>query len=735
MSSSALSDQTSVSRVEQTSEVSPANSSHSPAQAAVVSKSADPRSLNMHKRGIAIIVGIVLVGAALTAVMASEQSRALVQQLMGNQNVTQLTDTTQSDDVEVAATNTGTATPSVSEAETEQGSLFEGRLELLTENLLLFKHTESDQLNGIPNQFTYYQAGTFMTGEYAGYTRVIAIRPPEGPSDPEVFVLATKDFKSYVLDDPEGLTTQHALDDWQNPFSYLDRQKVIKTAVLPSEFSSTLSLNAAHTLAFRSVPTKYIETKQKDANGNQLSQVVIKQPDSTSRLLKSPFQHLQVFNTPFVQDMTYLKQLDGARQQEAQIKARYMTSSTVVTVVDSVGLPALYAQTTPSNITAYNQAKAQFDREYQVYQQQLERYEQDDSLPYPTYPQYVLPPSLGFQVNQLKIDSSSIAVNTLFKEYQTAIPGACALSQDTYTFELKDNELERVGEVGSLEIYKLKDNNHPLYQLAYSNKMSYFTEFPEEWEMVNEGMPRYSLEEYVARHPLFFFKNYWQEWVGVGEFDINLPGGCGKPVIYLYPEEPTNISVRFDTSVQLTTQIPQYQDGWYVLAQPNGMLTDISDNHGSCERYTTNHFGAEYAKHACAQNQYPYLYWAGNVRAAGLPKPAGGWVVSRNQLAEFLAAKLTLMGLNQIERQDFLSYWVPMMQRQQAPYYQLGFLQTRELGVLFPMVVTPQPDTIFRILLDYTPLQSMPDQLPAPQELERVERTGFTLIEWGGVKK
>lgn len=683
---------------------------------------------NIYKRIAAVILGILLVGTMLAVVTASEQGKSLIKKLMGNGAKSQSINSVPIDN---AADN---VVLSNNDKDLVQESLFKGKLEQLSENLLLFKYTDSDRLNGIANDFTYYQAGTYKTGEYAGYARIIATRPPEGPSDPEVFVLATKDFKSYVLDDPQSLVTKFPINDWQNPFSYLDQNKVQKTAVLPSEFPQTLSLNDNYVLLFHNIPTEYVEIDQKDVHGNQLRQIVIKQPNSNNKSLFSPFQYLQIFNSPFVQDMTYFDQLDVEQQQNMKAKERYFAGNTVVTLVDSVGLPAIYGLTTPRNIADYRQAMQRFNQEFQVYQRELDKYEQDKSVQYPVYPQYVSLPSLGFQGNQLKLGSNATAT-LLFKNYQTAIPGACAINQDTYTFALKDDELEQVGVIDSIKLYALKDKNHALYRLAYENKMSYFKQFPEEWTAVNEGMPQYSFEEYVKRQPLFFFKNYWQEWVGVGEFDIKLPGGCGKPVIYLYPQQTTNVTVRLDTSVQLTTHIPQYQNGWHVLAEPDGTLSNLSTHKEPCKQYEVAHFGAEYASQACQQNRYPYLFWAGNVRATAMPQSKGGWVVTNNQLNDFLSEKLTEMGFVAKEKNDFLSYWVPMMRRQAAPFYQISFLQTRELGMLFPMVVTPQPDTIFRIFMDYSPLQAMPDQLPTPQKLDRIERVGFTLIEWGGIKK
>ena len=55
--------------------------------------------------------------------------------------------------------------------------------------------------------------------------------------------------------------------------------------------------------------------------------------------------------------------------------------------------------------------------------------------------------------------------------------------------------------------------------------------------------------------------------------------GCGggaseKPVIYLYPEEEMEVTVKLDFDGTLTSTYPAYGDGWTVTAQPDGTLTD-----------------------------------------------------------------------------------------------------------------------------------------------------------------
>lgn len=55
-----------------------------------------------------------------------------------------------------------------------------------------------------------------------------------------------------------------------------------------------------------------------------------------------------------------------------------------------------------------------------------------------------------------------------------------------------------------------------------------------------------------------------------------------KPVIYLYPEQETDVRVTLDLAGELTCAYPAYGDGWSVRAAPDGTLTDES---GQTYRY------------------------------------------------------------------------------------------------------------------------------------------------------
>lgn len=102
-----------------------------------------------------------------------------------------------------------------------------------------------------------------------------------------------------------------------------------------------------------------------------------------------------------------------------------------------------------------------------------------------------------------------------------------------------------------------------------------------------------------------------------------------KPVIYLYPEETTSVSVRLDYAGDLTVTYPSYQDGWSVTAQPNGTLTDA--------------IGKEYS----------YLFWEGISDTNW--DFTEGFCVRGEDTAAFMQEALVQLGLTPREYNEMIS--------------------------------------------------------------------------------
>ena len=176
-----------------------------------------------------------------------------------------------------------------------------------------------------------------------------------------------------------------------------------------------------------------------------------------------------------------------------------------------------------------------------------------------------------------------------------------------------------------------------------------------------------------------------------------------KPVIYLYPEEETEVDVKvnFRDGGELTCTYPEYNEGWSVTAMPDGTLFD-SDN-----------------------NEYYCLYWEGESESVFSMNE--GFSVKGEDTAVFLREKLMHIGLTAREANEFIIYWLPLMEDNE---YNVITFHTEEYSAAVPLTVTPAPDTSIRVFMSFYPSDEAVD-IPE-QILPSYERKGFTLVEWGG---
>ena len=176
-----------------------------------------------------------------------------------------------------------------------------------------------------------------------------------------------------------------------------------------------------------------------------------------------------------------------------------------------------------------------------------------------------------------------------------------------------------------------------------------------------------------------------------------------KPVIYLYPETETEVAVELSLNGELTCTYPKYNNGWRVTAKPDGTLTDETGK------------------------EYNYLYWEGETNEEF--DFSEGFCVKGEDTAEFLETALESLGLNRREANEFIVYWLPLMETN--PYNIIAF-QDEVYTATAKLEVTPTPDTVIRVFMAYTPSDTFVEI--SPQNLTSPTRTGFTVVEWGGTK-
>jgi hypothetical protein len=325
----------------------------------------------------------------------------------------------------------------------------------------------------------------------------------------------------------------------------------------------------------------------------------------------------------------------------------------------------------------------------------------------------------------------------LYNTYGTAFPGGCASGDDSLReySQVQEKDLQVIGTTASgITMYAPVDKQGVNVQKEFDAKVSGITKsFGEKgFKELNGGISAPSIEQYTSKNPVLFFKDPWGRFVSIGEWDYRLEGGCGKPVIYLYPQKDTKVTVALDVPTFFTTQIPTYSNGWKVLAHPDGTLDDLQISKTDCSAIDSTKFGSEYAKSACGSGTYPYLYWSGNVQA-DYPPVQGGWIVSRDHVKSFLEEKLTSIGFNKKEKNDFLEYWVPEMLQKNFNVFRISFIATEQMNSFIPMTITPKPDSVYRLFMDWEPLSNFPSIIPKAQVLPSIQRDGFTVVEWGGV--
>ena len=106
-----------------------------------------------------------------------------------------------------------------------------------------------------------------------------------------------------------------------------------------------------------------------------------------------------------------------------------------------------------------------------------------------------------------------------------------------------------------------------------------------------------------------------------------------------------------------------------------------------------------------------------------------GFCVKGEDTAAFLEYAWSKLGLTRREANEFIVYWLPLMQ--ENPYNLITF-QREAYTDGAPLEITPKPDTTLRVFMVYQSLEA-PIHIPA-QTLTAPERKGFTAVEWGGTE-
>ena len=223
---------------------------------------------------------------------------------------------------------------------------------------------------------------------------------------------------------------------------------------------------------------------------------------------------------------------------------------------------------------------------------------------------------------------------------------------------------------------------------------------------------------------VYFYKENWSEVVlenyefkdqhrieiVVYLYQPEKPQSVRKPVIYFYSDKDMPVSVQLKPKGNFTFSYPRYDNGWEIEVKANG----------GCE---------------VAGKMYPYLFWEGesyNIKFQTKQNKLPGYLIASMDVISFLEEKLTVLGLNQKEQTDFITYWGPLLSKKKYALIQF-IVDDQYESQIASLNITPEPDHVRRVYLICSGLDDRNVGMEiVPQELNSFERNGFTVVEWGG---
>ncbi|MCF6268140.1 MAG: hypothetical protein L3J41_00345 [Melioribacteraceae bacterium] len=152
----------------------------------------------------------------------------------------------------------------------------------------------------------------------------------------------------------------------------------------------------------------------------------------------------------------------------------------------------------------------------------------------------------------------------------------------------------------------------------------------------------------------------------------------------------------------VTLSEPEYENGWNVLVETNGLI----------------------------DNKYDFLFYECKVPDKWQYKY--GWVVNKTDYEEFFINNLESYGFHGQEIEDFINYWMPIFSNYEdlIVYPQVD----SEIEKLISLSITNTPDSIkrlFYVVVEY----SIQTEIPQTPIVNSINRAGFTVMEWGVIFK
>ena len=105
--------------------------------------------------------------------------------------------------------------------------------------------------------------------------------------------------------------------------------------------------------------------------------------------------------------------------------------------------------------------------------------------------------------------------------------------------------------------------------------------------------------------------------------------------------------------------------------------------------------------------------------------------VPKAETVPFLEESLSILGLNEKEANEFIIYWLPILEQNE---FNIVHFSSSEYEKYAKLEISPEPETLIRVMMVFQgtnePVQIKPQDL----QILSKERKGLTVVEWGGQK-
>ena len=173
-----------------------------------------------------------------------------------------------------------------------------------------------------------------------------------------------------------------------------------------------------------------------------------------------------------------------------------------------------------------------------------------------------------------------------------------------------------------------------------------------------------------------------------------------KPNIYIYPTEKIDLSVNitFPIGGKVTKSIPEYNTGWNVSVEPNGIIND----------------------------EFEYLFYECDV--PDLFQKEKGWIVGQSMLKTFFESNLNSHGFSESEIRDFTEHWIPRLKN--SNYFEIYPQYSSDIEKMIVLNFSDEPENIFRLFY-YIKGRDNTDLNIAVPTMGMGKRENYYVMEWG----